>query len=135
MGLAPMKSTVPCAFCLSLLAAFVGTGVVRLALATGDSRPGSVGAVDDSVLLGRSLRRLKATGRAASKYSLPPFAENLLRWLLQLALCAYLGYEIGLLMLCNAGTSDEGAAAHATTETTFKKLDEESKYTTGDKIK
>ena len=28
---------------------------------------------------------------AASKYSLPSFAENLLRWLLQLALCAYLG--------------------------------------------
>ena len=90
MGLAPMKSTVPCAFCLSLLAAFVGTGVVRLALATGDSGPGSAGAVDESVLLGRSLRRLKATGRAASKYSLPPVAEDLLRWLLQLALCAYL---------------------------------------------
>ena len=90
MGLAPMKSTVPCAFCLSLLAAFVGTSVVRLALATGDSGPGSAGAVDESVLLGRSLRRLKATGRAASKYSLPSFAENLLRWLLQLALCAYL---------------------------------------------
>ena len=42
------------------------------------------------MLLGRSLRRLKATGRAASKYSLPSFAENLLRWLLQLALCTYL---------------------------------------------
>ena len=46
MGLAPMKSTVPCVFCLSLLAAFVGTSVVRLALATSDSGPGSAGAVD-----------------------------------------------------------------------------------------
>ena len=61
MVLAPMKSTVPCAFFVSLLAAFVGTGVVCLALATGDSKPGSVGAVGHSVLLGRSLRRLKAS--------------------------------------------------------------------------